>query len=249
MDKTAYIQMANTEKYHWWYVGKRTIIDFFLNTYKKENLKILDIGSGTGENLSMLSKFGLVDAIEKEKTAIEFSKSLSLKNVNILEGEFPYNIPDKVINTKYDIIVMLDVLEHIKEDELALKKLTSLLKKNGIIILTVPAYKWLYSNHDIILHHYRRYSKKEIINKTKHLFNIEKITYFCFFTFPLFILSRLLNKLTKKDSLLGTNIPNKYINKILLKIFSFERFILKYFNFPFGSSMLVVLRYYEHNNF
>jgi len=116
------------------------------------------------------------------------------------------------------------------------------MSRDGIMILTVPAYKWLWSKHDELNHHFRRYTKKELNKLFDDKYLILKSSYFNFFLFPIALLSRLIDKIRKRSSQNFLNLPNLFINKILFKIFKYESKLLRIFNLPFGLSILIVVK-------
>ena len=133
---------------------------------------------------------------------------------------------------------MLNVLEHIEDDDKALKEAFRLLDKNGTLIIEVPAGKFLYDNYDKKLLHFRRYSAKEITKKILNAgFIIEKKTHLGFFTFPIFALVKLFNKFFNPDNIIEkeTNISDNFIIKFLFKI---ELKLIK-FNLPFGIRTII----------
>ena len=153
-----------------------------------------------------------------------------------MSDEIPY------LNEKFDIICLLDVLEHIEDHKTTLNILKKMMSRDGIMILTVPAYKWLWSKHDELNHHFRRYTKKELNKLFDDKYLILKSSYFNFFLFPIALLSRLIDKIRKRSSQNFLNLPNLFINKILFKIFKYESKLLRIFNLPFGLSILIVVK-------
>ena len=134
--------------------------------------------------------------------------------------------------------MLADVLEHIKDDKRIVKKLNKTLKKNGFILITVPSYKILFSKKDLILGHYRRYSKTEILNLFRH-FKTVRLTFFnsiLFFPISFIILFFKLLRIDFIDDVEKS--PNKIVNFILFKIFTIERRLINHCNLPFGISML-----------
>ena len=222
--------IENVDK-HWWFQARKKIIESILikNTYKKK-IKILDFGSGSGVNIKMLSKFGDVSIFEPNKIAKSYLKQK-------YKGE-KYSIIRDYKNKKFDLIVLADVLEHIKNDKFIVKKLHKNLDKKGFILITVPAYSLLFSQKDKILKHYRRYSKIEIINIFKK-FKIIKLTFFNFFLFlpisSIIILMKIFN-INFIDTVEKS--PNKIINFILYYMFVSEIKLINLFNLPFGLSIL-----------
>ena len=136
---------------------------------------------------------------------------------------------------------MADVLEHIKNDKQALNNLRKNLKPKGLILLTIPAYNYLFSKKDIILKHYRRYSFNQIKNLVSKNFKVLRITFFNTFLFVPIALITLVLKFLKVDYIEKVeNTPNKFINNLLMSIFKAELFFLKYIDFPFGVSIIII---------
>jgi SAM-dependent methyltransferase len=240
MHPSAYIEMAKTENLHWWFVGRRMIVESVIKRFKlPANAKILEIGSGTGGNLKMLSHYGDLSAIEMDATA----RSISLKNtagqIDIRQAIFPAEMPFQ--DTKFDLICLFDVLEHIDQDTEALVALRGLLAEGGRVLITVPAYSWLWSIHDEFLHHKRRYSRSELCSKADVAgLRTADITYFNSLLLPLAAVVRLKDRLLSNRSSSGTNIPWKPINYLLKILFSSERHILSRARLPAGVSILAV---------
>ena len=138
---------------------------------------------------------------------------------------------------------MFDVLEHIEHDTETLIAIKQLLAKNGRILMTVPAYQWLYGAHDEFLHHKRRYSETELRKKIVAAgLCPAKMSYFNTILFPLAVIVRLKDKLLGNPSATGTSVPPASINKFFRTLFGSERFLLERFNLPFGVSLLCVLK-------
>lgn len=241
MHPSAYIEMASTESRHWWFVGRRIIVESVIKRLSlPANAKILEIGSGTGGNLTMLGHYGDLSAVEMDATA----RSIALKNtagrVDIRQAVFPAEIPFG--DTKFDLICLFDVLEHIEQDTEALVALNGLLAEGGRVIITVPAYSWLWSVHDEFLHHKRRYSRTELCWKANVAgFRTDDVTHFNSLLLPLAAVVRLKDKLLASRSSSGNSIPWKPVNNLLRVIFSSERHILGRARIPFGVSLLAVL--------
>ncbi len=130
-----------------------------------------------------------------------------------------------------------DVLEHIEDDKEALSKMASLLNDKGLLVLTVPAYKFLWSRHDVVNYHYRRYNKYSLINKMPNSLIIKRASYFNTLLFPLALLDKTI--ISKNGKSYSMN-PNKLVNSLLYKIFVVEKIILRHCNLPFGVSILLI---------
>jgi SAM-dependent methyltransferase len=242
MNPAAYLEMAETESIHWWYSGRRSILwSIIVNSNLPLKSEVLEVGCGTGGNLEMLANFGTVSAFEMDENALEIACKKTDNHYEIKKGYLPNQIP--FTNRQFDLIVMTDVLEHIEQDVEALVSIKKLLKKNGCVILTVPAYQWLYGTHDKFLHHYRRYSARRLIKIIESSgFVSEKLSYFNTILFPLAVMVRIMDKFGRSQTATGTSVPPKFINIILKALFSAERYLLGKFDFPFGVSLLCVLR-------
>jgi SAM-dependent methyltransferase len=234
MDKSVYIRQFETNQGHWWFESRKSIIKSFLKSKIKKKINILDFGCGVGINLEMLRSFGNVFYYDDNKKVqnlnVQNKKFFGMKSIN--------NI--KKMTKKFDLIVALDVIEHIDKDTKVINHLSSMLKNNGKILITVPAYQFLFSIKDKVLHHKRRYTKKnlnEIVNKK---FDIIKSTYFNFFLSPIIIFMTLLFKFFERNYIDSVERkPNAIVNFFLKLIFTSEKFFLNKMNFPFGISILV----------
>lgn len=220
------------EEDNWWFIGKKSVIKAFLGRTNPIKMDILDIGPGFGGNMDILSMYGDVDVIEPYTVAHSILKQRGVRKILNID-----NFPNCQIEGQYNLITMLDSLEHIQDDEKALSVVKGLLANNGELLITVPAHQWLWSKHDEIHKHCRRYSKRDLIKKLKEEgFVIEKVSYFMTTLFPLAVLQRFINKNRE-----NRKIP-KVINILFKCIFSFEGRLLSYVNFPFGLSLGVLCR-------
>lgn len=240
MSPDAYIEMAETEERHWWFCARRQILERILTSLAlPANAKILEIGSGTGGNLAMLQRFGKVSALEMDDTARAMAQQKLGLGCDIRAGHCPDAIPFGA--EQFDLICLFDVLEHIPDDVGTLAKLPGLLKSGGKVVITVPAYPWLWGAHDEYLHHQRRYRAKEFRQKlTRAGFKIQKFSYFNTLLFPLAALVRLKERLSGSNKAVGGALPNMLVNSTLKSVFASERFFLKHTNLPFGVSLLAV---------
>lgn len=242
MNPLAYLEMAETESLHWWFSGRRAILSKIIeNLDLPENARILEVGCGTGGNLQMLAGFGVVSALEMNEEAREIALKKADHLYDIRAGYCPDAIPFD--GQCFDLICMFDVLEHIEQDIETLIALKPLLSEQGRILITVPAYQWLWGAHDIYLHHKRRYNQKELHKKTLSAgLQPIKISYFNTFLFPVAAMVRLKEKIFKSSSACGTAIPRKSLNNVFKCIFSAEKFLLNNINLPFGFSIVGVFQ-------
>jgi SAM-dependent methyltransferase len=229
------------QKKHWWFVTKKKIVlDTIDRFFKKDDqTKILDIGCGSGLMLNALSKIGPTYGMDMSDEAIEFSKEIY--SGDIAQGSLPDQVPYE--NNFFSLITALDIIEHIDRDIDSLTAMRDLLTPGGKIIITVPAYMFLWSPFDDMNEHKRRYTLTEL--KTKLLqtgFTIEKISYYNTLLFPIVFVVRLLNNVLNRDGASDMDIPSPPVNFILRKIFSFEMYLLRFLNLPFGVSVIAVVR-------
>jgi SAM-dependent methyltransferase len=237
----AYLEMASFESRHWWFVGRRRILESLLSSLAlQQGAKVLEIGCGTGGNLRMLSKFGAVSAMEMDVIAIDIAKEKAGDICDIRQGYGPDGFP--IFATKFDLICMFDVLEHIEKDVETLAAIKKLLNPGGCVVITVPAFQWLYGTHDEFLHHKRRYSADQIrkVAASSGL-AIRRISYFNTLLFPFAVLARLKDRLFPGKQATGAGMPPALVNTAFKSIFGFELNLLKHINLPFGVSLLCVL--------
>ena len=156
MEKNEYKNIFELEENHWWYKGMRKIsLSLIKRITKSKDIRILDAGCGTGINLTILNQFGTVYGTDISKEAIKFCKRRNIRNVFISSVE---KLPIK--NNCLELITSFEVIYHknVENDIKALKEFNRILKENGYLLIRLPAFKFLYSYHDKIVHTARRYT-------------------------------------------------------------------------------------------
>jgi len=224
MDRIVYDRMAAHDSTHWWYRARRDILADFLvrEGDLPAHARILEIGCGTGHNLPMLAKFGTVEAIEIDPAAREIASQRLGRPV----GSAPLPALTGVERGAYDLIAVLDVVEHIADDVGALKAMAQCLKPGGKILITVPAHQWMWSAHDTVNHHHRRYSKGSLAKAIAAAgLKPKKLGYFNSLLFPLAAASRIAGRLRGKDDS-DDSPPPKLVNAVFETIFRFERHLV-----------------------
>lgn len=240
MNVNMYRIFFEIQKKHWFFVSKKAIVLDIINRHltKKSDLKILDIGCGAGLMLNALESIGQTYGMDASDEAIRFSKEIFTGQVE--KGSLPDQIPYK--KNFFDLITLLDVIEHVDQDVDSLKAIRSRLVVGGKAIVTVPAYMFLWSAFDELNQHKRRYTLNELnVKLLQAEFFVEKISYYNTFLFPLVYIVRMLNNFLRKDGSSDIDLPNKSLNYILEKIFMIEKYFLRVINLPFGVSIVAVV--------
>lgn len=238
MDRIVYDRMAEHDSTHWWYVARRDILADYIARYVQPpaGARILEIGCGTGHNLPMLGAFGTVDAIEIDEAARTVASARLGKEV----GTAPLPELSGVAEGQYDLIAVLDVVEHVEDDVAALAGMAKRLKPGGTILITVPAHQWMWSAHDVVNHHKRRYSKGSLTAALdKAGLKWRKLRWFNSLLFPAAVAARVAGKLTGKDDS-DDSPPPKPLNWAFEKIFGLERHLLGRLPMPPGLSIIVL---------
>lgn len=240
MKTELYNQIQEIEQTHWWYVARRKIIfDWVFRTLADyPSPRILDIGCGTGFNLEHLHAHGYdrVVGLDSSTEALSFCRSRNLVNVACGDGTRPPLKPESL-----DMIMALDLIEHLDDDEQALREFARLLKSNGSLIVFVPAFNFLWGLQDEVSHHRRRYTASELRQKLEKIgLRINKLTYVNTFLFPLVWAGRVALRLSgyKAQVVSENDLHPNWSNGLLQTIFAAERPLLRHMSFPFGVSLL-----------
>ena len=238
MERVVYQQMAELDQRHWWYRARRQVLAALINRLARppKNGEVLEIGCGTGHNLPMLSGFGKVDALELDDEARDVAeKRLGRK---VMSAPLPelVGVPDR----HYDLVGAFDVIEHIDDDDAAVASIAAKLKPSGKFVMTVPAHPWMWSAHDVVNHHKRRYSKaglRRLIERSP--LRLEKIGYLNSLLFPLAVAERFASKMRGKDNA-DVKLPPAPLNSALEAVFAAERHLVGRFPLPPGLSLFAV---------
>lgn len=240
MERKVFEQMAQLDQRHWWFTARRRILAELIERVAKppKDARILELGAGTGHNLPMLARFGRVEASELDPIARDLAsqrlgaevKEAALPDLSM----FPVD--------SYDLIALLDVLEHVPDDKASLASIMTRLKPGGALLVTVPANPWMWTAHDVAHHHHRRYRKQQLARLAKEAgYEIDLLSPFNSLLFPPIAAVRLAGKLTGKDDS-DDAMPGELVNRTLDTIFGFEKSLIGRVPMPFGVSLVAVLR-------
>lgn len=240
MDEKIYQQMAEVEVTHWWFEARRRIIESIIQRlHLPDSTAIFEVGCGTGGNLPMLARHGTIWAMESDAKARDLANRLRITSVQA--GFLPTMLPFP--EQQFDLITLLDVLEHLEHEVESLLALRSRLKSGGWLLITVPALPWLWSEHDEVHHHYRRYLKSTLQKVVLEAgYSIEIVSYFNSVLLPLVMLTRLFQRFLGRSAYSDLKIPSPWLNRALLTLFASERHLIGRIPFPGGVSLLLLAR-------
>lgn len=247
MESNYFNQYYYLERNNWWFQARLKILELIIKKYNENYkcpLRILNVGVATGATSEMLQNYGEVTSIEFDKDCCAFLKAFT--NVSVVHGSV-LDLPFE--ENSFDLVCCFDVIEHVANDKKAIQELNRVCAADGHIFITVPAFQLLWSNHDVINHHFRRYVSDEV----KKMFctlplTLVYATYFNFFLFvPIAIFrisTKLLNILLKENNK-GSDFDYKFgfLQTIFYKIlYSESYFMLRGISFPFGISFMCLYK-------
>lgn len=238
MERAVYQQMAELDDRHWWYRARREILAELIHREAQPPAKarILEIGCGTGHNLAMLGAFGRVEGLELDDEA----RAIAEKRLGRKVMSSPLPELAGVRDRHYDLIGAFDVIEHIDDDRSALASIAAKLRPGGKFVMTVPAHQWMWSAHDTVNHHKRRYSKRSLRQLVEQSpMKLLKIGYFNSLLFPLAVAERAASKLRGKEDA-DVKLPPAPLNAALEKVFAGERYLVGRLPLPPGLSLFAV---------
>jgi ubiquinone/menaquinone biosynthesis C-methylase UbiE len=239
-----YQEYYHLERKNWWFLARREILRDQLKGLlrDRENLNILNVGAALGASTLMLQEFGNVTSLEYNKECCDFVKEkLGMDFINGSIIELPFE------DSKFDLVCAFDVVEHVEDDALAIRELHRVCKPGGYTFTTVPTFKFMWSEHDEINEHVRRYTMKSYLALFKPVkASIYFKSYFNFWLFLPIASFRILSsffKKSKEEKIKSDNakINSAFISKALLSIFKSETYFLKRgINLPVGVSLMII---------
>jgi SAM-dependent methyltransferase len=244
MKKEMYSHIQDVEQAHWWYVARRKIVfDWVFRILADYPAPLmLDMGCGTGFNMEYLRDKGYshIVGLDYSTEALVFCQSRNLPYLVCGDSTYP-----PLRHESFDVIMALDLIEHLEDDVQALQECARLLRSNGSVIIFVPAFNFLWGLQDEVSLHHRRYSAGELEQKLETVgLRIDKLTYTNTFLFPLIWIGRTVLRLSGYDiqGISENDLHPDWSNGLLQAIFAAERPLLRYMSFPFGVSLLCIAR-------
>lgn len=242
MDRDYELQTHQAEDRHWWYRGRRTVLEGVIaGLGLAGGARILDAGCGSGRNMVDLARHGTVTGVELSDTSVALARERAVGDV--VEGsvlEMPF------ADDSFDFAVSLDVIEHLQDDLGALRELRRVLAPGAPLMITVPAYQWLWSGHDEINHHHRRYTRRSLRRVAEQAgWREARTTYFNSLLLPVAILLRVLDRVNTKttESSLDLWVPPGPVNWLLERPLALEAALIGAGGrIPAGLSLLTVFR-------
>jgi SAM-dependent methyltransferase len=239
MERVIYERIQALEQAHWWFAGRRAILGRLIGDLKlPARARILEAGCGAGGNLRLLGRFGDVRAMEPDEPSRQYVAEQW--GVAVDHGLLPDALPYPPAS--FDAVACFDVIEHVEDDSGAVAALGSLLAPGGALIATVPAYQWMWSHHDELHHHKRRYTKAQMVRLFEQAgLKVERASYFNAVLFAPAALVRIAKTML---GLKGADdaMPSKPVNWLLERLFASEAAWLRRGSLPFGLSIVIIGR-------
>lgn len=249
MEQAVYHLFSEIQATHWWFVARRRIVADVLHRFLKTSApqRIAEIGCGTGAMLPVLAQFGEAWGIDNSPEAVALCAKKNLSHV-YLDNDPAWR------QTQFEGMAFFDVIEHVSEDTAFMKNYLAQLRPGGWVIVTVPAFMFLWSEHDVLNQHYRRYHAAQLRATIASAgLQLERMTYFNTLLFPAIAAARFATKAWRALSSsqqqygaahLRTDFERNisFLNRPLQALFASERFALRGFSFPFGTSLMALAR-------
>jgi len=240
MQSHHYPILYQVEDTHWWYVGRRRIIQSLVEkiSTKLKTQRILDVGCGTGANLKMLAAYGKAEGVDISPQAVDFCHERGLSSVKLGAIEqLPYE------SDSFELVTALDVIEHLDDDIAGLREMRRVLCRDGRLLVFVPAFMFLWGVQDDVSNHRRRYTLPRLLKAVEEAgFSVEWSSYANIsFFLPVLVVRSVMRWLgLRADTEYGINIS--LMNGPFSSLFAAERLVFKHGRLPFGVSAVCIAR-------
>lgn len=243
MDQALYEEHARLEQDHWWFVGRRAIVSAVLERHlpAAAGRRILDVGCGTGGMLPMLSRFGTVSGLEHEPLAVDHCHA-TFPSFPVELGGIPDQVPT---NGALDVVTAFDVIEHIDDDHAAAASLRDAVRRGGAVVVTVPALQALWSDHDVVNGHKRRYDRSGLAALLRGAdLELAHLSYFNTALLSAVAAARLAQRVRRSPGRPESDfsMPAESTNRMLTWVFSSESRVVAGRGLPLGVSLIAVAR-------
>ncbi len=239
MDRSAYEKYFELEHRHFWRIAKRSVIlDLFERWAPSGPLRILDVGGACSLVSQEMTRFGAVTVVEPEEASARFAREEL--GLDARPGSLPDAMP---VEGPFDVVTLFDVIEHIDDDVESLAAVRRLMRPGAMLLVTVPALQLLWSNHDVSVHHRRRYSRETLQRALVAAgFRVARISYHTCLLFPLVLAQRLASRArgVSAKAEYSVKVPAAPINAALLAVMRVEQRLIRKVDLPIGSSLLAV---------
>ena len=229
---------AEEDRAHWWFLGRRAVIlAEMARRLPASGVRLAELGCGSGGMLEALGRFGTAVGVEMDPALRARARE---RGLDVRAGAWPDAIP--LEPGRWDAVCLFDVLEHLDDEAGALAACRRLLAPGGRLFVTVPAYAWLWSRHDELLGHRRRYTARALrVVAERTGFAVERLTYFNTLLAPPIMAVRLARAALRRP---GHDLdrPAPPVNRALAACFSAEARLLRWVSPPFGISILLAAR-------
>jgi SAM-dependent methyltransferase len=232
-------RLASFEEWYWWHRARRSIVCRILQRYAPPHARILDVGCGTGATTAALARFGSVRGLDLGIAALRHAHAQGLPVARGSADHLP------VGDATLDVVVALDVLEHLDDDRRALDEILRVLRPGGMLLATVPAYPFLWSSHDEALGHRRRYRRPELRARVAAAgFEITLCSYVMASILPVAIAVRLSQRFRRRQEQekSGYLIVPRLLNDLLSHVVGLGGYLVPIMTLPFGLSVVTVAR-------
>jgi SAM-dependent methyltransferase len=243
MELHEYELMSSVEDVHWWWRARREILADTIRAHLPDFgvvRSVAEVGCGTGGNLPMLAEFGEVMGAELEPSAVVRAHEKHGGRFKVVRHSIPEPLPRSV-----HLLGMFDVIEHVADDAEALRWAAQQLVPGGLVLITVPAFDFLWTRHDEAAHHFRRYSPASLRAIIPPDLQVLHLTCFNVLLFPVVTIIRTALRLVPRavqPHKTHMGLPPKPLNELLYRLFRIERRLAPHWRFPLGVSVLAVLR-------
>lgn len=243
MQRAFYPQYAALEDRHWWFLGRRAILLRLLHDRLGDasGLRALDVGCGTGGWLSCLARFGPVEAVDADADAVSFCHARGhAQALHVPTGE-----PLPFADASFDLVTALDVVEHVADDVALLRDVRRVCAAGALILVTAPAYRFLWGDQDVVSQHYRRYTGRQLRTALDAAgFDVEHLTYFNTALFPAVAAVRLLRRAVRAPRADRSDFETgpASLHRPLARLLAAEAGPVSRRGLPFGVSLAAVAR-------